>query len=430
VKKQRFLGFAVIERIFKSALVRQRIALGHLGIIFGRFLLHLHALGYAHNKIRDHARVIEHFSRWLNQQEVSLKQLSTLHVRQFLRHHLPRCRCGRPAPKCPTQCQSSLALLVKFLRAQKRIKEGVAKTGPPQNPTDQLLVAYDRHLDRVYGLSAGTRRRRERSARRLLKWTFGSRQPQVRKIQARQVSRFVFERARQLGPAGIHALVVCLRSFLRFLELSGRLPQGLAAAVPQPKRSVRPAPVKVLEPQEWRRFLKSFSRSTATGRRDYAIALCLCTLALRSQEVAALTLDDVDWRAMTVRLSHTKQRRQRLLPLPDAVARAILDYLKAGRPSTQSRALFVYHRAPLDRGMSAQSVRRLVRRAFARCGIKTGNAYILRHTWATWAHRQGADLKLIADLLGHRSLETTQQYAHVNVEELRQVALPWPRIPR
>lgn len=160
------------------------------------------------------------------------------------------------------------------------------------------------------------------------------------------------------------------------------------------------------------------------------MALCLSELALRGDEVARLTLDDLDWRAMTVRLAQTKQRRQRLLPLSDRVARAIINYLKQGRPRTQSRALFVHHLAPIDQPITAQYVRKLVRGAFARCGIEATGTYILRHTWATWAHRRGAGLKLIADVLGHRSLEPTARYAQVNLEELRQVALPWPRTKR
>jgi site-specific recombinase XerD len=143
--------------------------------------------------------------------------------------------------------------------------------------------------------------------------------------------------------------------------------------------------------------------------------------------VAGLTLEDLDWRAMTIRLSRTKQRRQRLLPLPDRLARAILNYLKTARPTTQSRALFVRHHAPVGRALTAKYIRELISRAFVRCGIKAGGTHILRHTWATWAHRRGVDLKLIADVLGHRSLKTTQCYAHVNLEELRQAALPWPR---
>jgi integrase len=186
----------------------------------------------------------------------------------------------------------------------------------------------------------------------------------------------------------------------------------------------------MLERKERQKFLNSFPRSTPTGRRDYAIALCLSELALRSEEVARLTLEDVDWRALTIRLAQTKQQRQRLLPLPGPVARAILNYLRRGRPPTQSRSLFVHHHAPVGRALAAHYVRRLIRRAFARCGIKAAGTHILRHTWATLAHRGGASLKLIADLLGHRSLEATTCYAHVNLEELRQVALPWPRIKR
>jgi len=143
-----------------------------------------------------------------------------------------------------------------------------------------------------------------------------------------------------------------------------------------------------------------------------------------------LNLDDLDWRAMTLRLKQTKQRRQRLLPLPDSVARAVLTYLKRGRPPTQSRALFVAHLAPYAGPLTASYVRVVVRQAFTRCGMTPMGTHILRHSWATWAHRRGSGLKLIADVLGHRSLQSTQRYAHVNLEELRQVALPWPRTKR
>ena len=172
--------------------------------------------------------------------------------------------------------------------------------------------------------------------------------------------------------------------------------------------------------------MNSFPRNTATGRRDYAIALCLTLLALRAGEVATLTLDDLNWRQMTLHLGHTRQRRERLLPLPDRVARALVKYLQHGRPSTPCRALFVRHRPPVGQGMELTHMRGAMRRAFIRCGMAPSGTHILRHTWATWAHRRGASLKLVADVLGHKSLNTTTRYAHLNLEELRQAALPWP----
>lgn len=423
------VDFALIRRVFKSALVRQRMAANYLGITLSGFVSDLHVRGYTAGGIRLHVLVVEHFGRWLKQRQLPLGHLSTLHVTEFLRSHLPRCRCPSPAPKVHPDCRASLRRFVEFLRGQGRIKEPAEKTAPA-GPVDQLMAAYDGHLERVCGLSAETRRRRRLLATQFLRWRFGRKQPRLNRLQAREVSTFIFSRARQLGPTGIRALVVHLRSFLRFLEFSGRLQPGLSGAVPQPVPPLPPPPPQTLEPNQWRKFLSSFDRSTAAGRRGYAIVVCLAQLALRGQEVVSLTLDDLDWRAMTVRLRQTKQQRERLLPLPDAVAKAIVSYLKHGRPPAPSRALFVRHLAPAGQPLSAQFVRGLVRRAFARCRIKASGSYILRHTWATWAHRRGAGLKLIADVLGHRSLQSTQRYAHVNLEELRQVALPWPKIKR
>jgi integrase/recombinase XerD len=413
------------EGPFKSAWAHRRLAVSPLNIIIEPFVLELQARGYTREGIRHHVQTVEHFGRWLKDQGVRLGQLSTRHVQEFLGKHLARCRCPSPAPKARRHCHAGLGRLVEFLRSQKRIREFRSKA-PAQTPTDQLMVAYGRHMDGVCGLSESTGRRCEQSARRFLQWRFGSHRPQLRQLRAKEISDFVLWRARQLGPAGTRSVAACLRSFLGFLEFSGRLPKGLVQAVPQLRRPAAPVPPKFLTPVQCQGFLKSFARSTSRGRRDYAIALCLCELALRAQEVVTLTLNDLDWHAMTVRLRQTKQRRERLLPLPAPVAKAILDYLKRGRPPTQSRTLFLHYYAPFDRGLTAQAVRKLVGRAFARCGIRASGTHILRHTWATWAHRRGADLKVIADLLGHRSVETTQRYAHVNLEELRRVALPWP----
>jgi integrase/recombinase XerD len=174
------------------------------------------------------------------------------------------------------------------------------------------------------------------------------------------------------------------------------------------------------------RFLHSFDRTTPTGRRDYAMALCFSELALRANEVAALTLDDVDWRALTVRLRQTKQRRERLLPVPARVARALVAYLRRDRRAVGHRLLFLNLRPPPGRPLPTDGVRNVIRRAFGRCGIPASGPHLLRQSWASAAHRRGTDLKRIADILGHRSVETTAPYAKIHFEELRQAALPWP----
>lgn len=157
------------------------------------------------------------------------------------------------------------------------------------------------------------------------------------------------------------------------------------------------------------------------------MALCLSLLGLRTHEVAALTLDDVDWHRTELTLRKTKQRRERVLPLPSRLTRALVAYLQHGRPNTDSRALFVRHQAPLGQALQPHHVRGAIRRAFKRCGFKSDQVHSLRHTFATQLHRKGVGLKAIADLLGHASLDTSARYAQVNLNELRQAAMPWAK---
>jgi len=412
------------EQVSISAVQRGGLAC-HLDIILRGFGTDLEAHGYARTGVRRRVQVAEHFGRWLGSQGIALERLSTQHVERFLRCHLAHCHCPRPAAKDRACCRSAVGRFVRYLQDQHLVPPSSPEP-PSRRPLDQLLGTYDQHLRDVCGLSLGTRQNRRRGARRFLQWCFGRQRIGLRHLRRQRVAGYVVEQARRLAPAALHPLCVNLRSFLKFLEFSGRLAQGLAGTVPRPAPRAVPSLPKLLQPEERRAFLHSFPRSTPRGRRDYAIALCLAELALRGQEVASLTLDDVDWRASTVRLTQTKQRRQRLVPLPNHLGRAILSYLKRGRPPTRSRALFVHLRAPRGRPLAAHYVRKLVRRAFGRCGIRVRGTHVLRHTWATRAHRHGTSLKLIADVLGHRSLEATTGYAHVNVEELRRVALPWP----
>lgn len=184
---------------------------------------------------------------------------------------------------------------------------------------------------------------------------------------------------------------------------------------------------KWLSAEELTRLLGAFDRSTATGRRDYAIARCFIDLGLRTTEIARLQLDDVAWHEGTVRI-RGKGRRVDLLPLPAVTGRAIVEYLRRGRPVTPVRGLFVRHRPPVGKPVSPCIVRNAVRFAARRCGLGQciHGPHILRHTVAKRLLQQGASLKQIADVLRHRCLDTTGIYAKVDLAALSRVALPWP----
>lgn len=117
-----------------------------------------------------------------------------------------------------------------------------------------------------------------------------------------------------------------------------------------------------------------------------------------------------------------------VLPLPEVTGRAITEYLQDGRPKTSRRELFVRHRPPINTPITACIVRKAVIYAAERCGLadRVRGPHILRHTLAGQLVQRGARFKEIADLLRHRSLDTTTIYAKVDFHALEQVALPWP----
>ena len=177
-------------------------------------------------------------------------------------------------------------------------------------------------------------------------------------------------------------------------------------------------------------LLSVFDLTAPAGMRDHAMALCMLHMGMRSGEVASLCLEDIDWRESVIRLSRTKARKPRELPLLTSCGISFSRYLQYGRPVSRSRNVFVRHVVPVGSRLSAENVRGAMRRAYARAGFPptwTGT-HILRHTAATMMLNKGASLKELADVLGHKSIDTTMIYTKVNISALETVMLPWPEV--
>jgi integrase/recombinase XerD len=218
-----------------------------------------------------------------------------------------------------------------------------------------------------------------------------------------------------------------LRSFLRFAQYCGKVTSNLAACVPSVANWSLSTVPKSLPPGEVKRVLAGCNRETATGQRDYAILLLLARLGLRAGEVANLALDDMDWEkgCITIR---GKAGRVDQLPLPTEVGRAIVAYLRKGRPiSSNSRRLFLRIKAPITSFKDHRTVGSIVKSALARAGINSSRkgAHQFRHALASDMLREGRSLSEIGEILRHRSPQTTAIYAKVDLRSLRSLALPW-----
>jgi site-specific recombinase XerD len=186
-----------------------------------------------------------------------------------------------------------------------------------------------------------------------------------------------------------------------------------------------------LPPEDVERLIASCDVSLSVGRRDRAILLLLARLGLRAGDIVQLRLQDIDWKGAWIHVCG-KGRQQARLPLSQEVGQAIVAYLQDGRPSARSDAVFLRSRAPFRPFGSHCAVSVLVDRAIRRAGIKRpgrGAAHLLRHSVASSMLRHGASLQDIAALLRHRSVETTQIYAKVDVTALMQITQPWVEVP-
>jgi integrase/recombinase XerD len=293
------------------------------------------------------------------------------------------------------------------------------------NAAQAWLARFDRDLAEAGGLTQGTRYNYGHEAALFVHWLFGRRPLRWQRLQARSVIRFVVTRAQGLRRTTARRLLaVAVRRFLRFLSSQGVCAATLVGAVPRFAPWPRaPLPQGLSQPQ-CRQLLAAFDRSTAAGRRDYALTLCMLETGLRVGEAARLTLEQLDWHRGVLCLPENKSRRERVLPLPPKVGRALAAYLQAGRPASALRQVFLAD-GPV-RPLSQANARWRLCLAFARSGLPVRGTHVLRRTFATRLHQAGASLKEVADWLGHRHLNTTAAYAWVNLKELRQVVLPWP----
>jgi integrase len=341
----------------------------------------------------------------------------------FFDGHLPRCDCAAPVVRTREDLSAALGHLLIVLRAEGAIPERMV----PTTPADEELLRFDERMNRVQGLAPKTRAQYLRTVRRLLVDQFGDRAIEFDAITPERVRRFLANQSElYTTPESAATLISALRGYFRFRATCGDRVHALLGVLPYPANWQLAALPKGLNDAEVQRPVDSLGWEGPSARRAAAMVRCALDLGLRSGEIANLGLDDIDWQAGTITLRRTKSRREDSLPLPPTTGRAIVDYLLHERPPSASRAVFVRRVAPSDRPLGADCVRKTIRQAYARAGLPYTRAHLLRHTMASRLLASGSSLKEVADVLRHRSLNTTLIYAKLDGRNLTAVALPWP----
>jgi integrase/recombinase XerD len=371
--------------------------------------------GYSRWTISHRLWQLDLLSRWLEREGLRPDELTSERVERLL-------RARRAAGYSTWLSVRSTALPLGYLRELGVVPAATAAV--VEGPLEELLEGYRRYLFEERGLTGHTVfGRYEPTARLFLSGRLGRDGLGLERLSAADVSLFLAAECPKRSVAAARDMITGLRSLLRHLHITGQIRVALQWAVPGVADLRDRSLPRGLDPAVVKKLLASCDRRRLVGRRDYAILLVLARLGLRAGEVAAIELEDIDWRAGLL-VVRGKGGRQDVLPVPVDVGEALVSYLRR-RPRVESRRLFLRVMAPIG-PLTGDAVGGLVKAACRRAALPPVRSHPLRHTVATEMLKQAASLPEIGQVLRHRDIRTTAKYAKVDRKALRALARPWP----
>ncbi|MFZ3591850.1 site-specific integrase [Bacillus sp. DJP31] len=367
-----------------------------------------------------YSQIVLHYLNWNNDdnKKNEIKSLK-LAINAYM-------NCYYPQNKYLKNARAALHLYFFYKTGAKYQPLQIEKTS---EFIDEEILEYVDYLTDVVGLTDSTLLSHKQYLKRFLYYIPPIQQTHEESISIDAIQKFIVTELIHLKPSSKKRVIGILRSYIRYLQFKGvTLEIGLLSLplrTPVWRYSNVP---KTLDIDEITSMLASYNLKTAVGLRDYAIALSFTELGLRALEVASLTLEDFNWREGKILIRKTKTHTERELPLSTKIGEAIFQYLKNSRPKTAERTLFVRFSHKCGEAMGREQIRGTIRRAYARAGISSEitGTHILRHSKAKNLYESGSSLKIIADILGHESIDTTVIYTKVGLSSLQSVTSTWP----
>jgi len=376
----------------------------------------LRELEYSEGRVNQLLLLMAHLSRWLDERGLGVSCLTAETVEEFFVEFsaLHRwCRSSR-----------SLAPVFEHLRAIEALPADEVKSELP-SAEEELLAGFQHYLRHQRGLSEPTVEAYRNYAEICLRAWWPDGQVAPAELGAADVVAVVRSGVDTMRPPSLRCMVTALRSLLRFFQATGRTSGSLVEAVPAMASWPRTLPDPV-SADAAARLVASCDPTTVAGRRDVAILTMLTRLGLRAGEVAALTLDDIDWRVGELCVKGKGGRLDRL-PLPTDVGEPLATYLHDGRRVTRHRAVFLKVKAPYG-PLTRATVGGVVALACDRAGMARFGPHRLRYLVATETLRAGASLSEVAQLLRHATVSTSAIYANPHPTAVAALARPWPEV--
>lgn len=390
-----------------------------LGPVVDDFVQWLGHQGYAAGTIGNYLKTLPEIVRWFRRRRITTLEQLTLQELQVARDHYR-----------PKQEDASWVVraLKRFMAEKRVLPEGDL---PPPCPMQIEIDRFAIYLRETRGVAESTVTGHSIRLRAFLRHLrFNGKAVVLQRLKPFQIQAFLRASARTNNRFSMQHVVATLRVYLQERHAQGVIPQPLHLQIDTPRVYRGERLPRALPWSEIQAFLQSIDRSSPFGRRDFTLLYLAAAYGLRNGELVRLALDDIDWRSRVLRIRQTKTRQTLQLPLTDEAANVLIGYLRKGRPKSTLRQLFLRVRAPFI-PLRPASVHDVLEHRIRRSGLNLpiAGTQVLRHSFATRLMQQGVSIKAIGDTLGHRDIESTSVYLRLDVDELRQVALPVPPAP-
>lgn len=379
--------------------------------------------------VRVYLNWVRCFRTYCDQRKlIEADQLSSVGALRFARNYAgPRLNGRRYARSSRQSARNAIHAWACALRSLGA-RLPAWKNKPEPRVLPPLLNEYCEYRRAHAGVAETTLIRDVDTVQRFLQY-LRPRRRMLNNVALVDIDGFIRKSAERLSKAKVADICSSLRAFLRFLHTTGRLRTDLASGVMAPRFRISERPPRTLPWQDVKRILRAIRRSEPPGKRDYAMLLLLATYGLGAAEVLALRLEDLDWQTGILRAWRPKTKVHIELPLLPPVAKALTSYLRWERPPAKGTTrLFLSERMPYE-PITSGAIRHRIRLYAGQAGVaaKVIGAHAFRHSHASRQVDAGANLKVVSEILGHRSSSSTSVYVRVALKRLRGVGLSVPR---
>lgn len=414
----------MLERYFVRQETLARIRSSWMGPVIERYSAWLCERGYRVGTLPKRVSILRQFGTFAQRHGARDYEELPAHLESFLQFWLHQSHPRRESGPPPSQlARHTRVAIEQMLRVVVPGFVGRSRRHAIAEPFSDRVRGFFTYLREERGLRDATLDLYASHLRQFDTYLTQHGISQLSGLSVQVLRGFLTDQDERLQRSYVRLRGTVLRVFVRYLHREGLLARDLSAAVdtaPVYRLATIPRAITANEVQQ---MLAAIDRHTLLGRRDYAMLLLLVSYGLRAREVAALTLEDVDWCHDRLRVPERKAGHSSAYPLSPLVGGAIVDYLQARRHAMPSRHVFLRVTAPWN-PVTHVSVARRAAHYLHKAGIAVPRAgsHTLRHTCVQRLVEAGWSLKQIGDYVGHRSAASTEIYSKVAIDKLRDVA--------